>query len=159
MQAQASGTATHFLIKIAANMANASIGFGVWTGSSNADTAPGTLLIYGVYDSFTFSSGAGWYAIPFTSASTLAITSGTWYDLAFYESTEASIFCRANNDSPFPSKWGPTVSHLYNDPPQSADWNLHFANTSAPWIMGLLATEESPPTSATGCTISGGTLQ
>lgn len=158
--ASANGTVTHFLIRLlgTTNITTHEVGFAVYADDGPSGR-PGTLIASGYYANYSFGSGAGWYALPFTSPTTFAVTASTNYHLAYLvERSETALnYARSNDDSPFPDKWGNSTLDQ-DDPPEGAEWDAHFTNTSAPWVMGLLIGEASLP-SVTGCTISGGTFR
>lgn len=166
-QASASGTATHFLIRIATSSANSlPVGFAVYasTGSGGSNPPGNTPLALGYLPSYTFTA-TGWYAFPFTDDATMEVTSGTYYHLT-YMINEDDLYADPDGSrigSPAADKWFPDCQGTgceYDEPPgvgsepTYADENNYA--TSASWQQGLLITEEeAPPIS--GCTITGGT--
>ena len=146
VQATASGTVTHYLVKVGGSMTGANMGYGVWQGYSNAATQPGSLLISGVQTGVNLSSGAGWYALPFTADATLSVTAGQYFYLGFYESGEQNNFCR-DDDETFPPKWVDSDDEKTYDHPELV--TLTTSEDSASWMMGLLITELGYPNTIT----------
>lgn len=166
VQATSSGTATHFVIQTGATLSNKDVGFAVYADGGSGE-APGTPLGRGYYASYVFGT-RGFYALPFTSVSSISIVSGSYYVLVYFiePGSEADTSGWRLSNGPYPEKWGSQCSAEGCDadmPPGygTETWSIEYAG-SASWGMGLLATESTPvavPRTVTGVTVSGGGIR
>jgi len=155
IQISNSGTFTHFLLKVCDTSINtASLGFAVYEGTSGYNDPVGNLIAYGSYDSFDFSDGAGWYAVPFTTiisgGDSFNVTAGQYYHLTWWTEEYSQIYvCRANNDDPYPPKWASDcdsggIDPCYVDQPPGVGgefWNFQYGSGSANYVAGLVSVE------------------
>jgi len=145
IQSTASGTATHFIIRVGSNnIGSVPIGFAVYSGTSGERDPIGRLLIRGYYPSFTFTR-AGYYALPFTSAEGLEISAGQYYHLAYLLTPgdeQAESGWRISADNPPPKWFSDCKGDACNadEPPGVGEefWNGQYWPSSAGWAMGLL---------------------
>lgn len=150
--ASASGTVTHFLIPIAeTSFGNQPVGFAVY--ADNAGEPASTPTARGYYASYSFGSGAGWYALPFTTPTTFSVTSGTMYHLVYLLDKEENYSAGVrgtNNCVPPSGEWIKRGSQCngvacsYDAPPgvSGETWDVTYLANSGPWEMGILIAEE-----------------
>ena len=158
VQATESGTATHFIIRVGSNnIGSVPVGFAVYAGTAGERDPIGELLIRGYYPSYNFTS-AGYYALPFTSAESLEITSGSYYHIVYLLTPgdeAAASGWRVPNEPYIPPKWFSNCRGAdcnADEPPGVGGeyWEEQFWPSSAGWAMGLLDASNGHPEPPTG---------